>query len=92
MITNKKTARMGPERGTNIATPIVPLASGQINNADSPNELLTYQEVAQVLRITPRTVRNIIVAGELHVVAVGGSRRILRTDLEDYITRNRRRA
>jgi excisionase family DNA binding protein len=51
------------------------------------NPLLTEEEVAQILRVSPETVRNEIKAGKFPSTKVGprGQERILKSDVEKYL-------
>ena len=49
------------------------------------NELLVIKEVADILRMTPRTVRHLVDSGQIPVVRVGRSLRIRRADLEKIL-------
>ena len=54
---------------------------------ESPNlQLLTASEAAKLLMITPRTVYRMMENGEIATVRFGGSVRIRKQDLEDFIT------
>jgi excisionase family DNA binding protein len=48
-------------------------------------QLLTASEAAKLLMITPRTVYRMMENGEIATVRFGGSVRIRRQDLEDFI-------
>lgn len=48
-------------------------------------ELLTVQEVAELLKLNPQTVRNRIDAGELPALRIGRRVRIQRSTLEELI-------
>lgn len=48
-------------------------------------QLLTLEEVADILRVSIQTVRRMIDDGELKARKVRGQWRILKTDLEEYI-------
>jgi len=52
--------------------------------------MLTFAEVCQRLRITPKTLRKLINAGEIAAVRVGGNGayRISHQALADYLERN----
>ena len=52
-------------------------------------ELLTQSEAAGILRVTERSVRNLLSRGELAHIKVGSARRITRADLQAYIHRQR---
>lgn len=47
-----------------------------------PAVMLTYEEAAQVLRVSPRTVRRLVADERLPVVELGGCKRIRRADVE----------
>jgi excisionase family DNA binding protein len=50
-------------------------------------QLLTYAEVAEVLRVTPRTVYSLVRKGLLRAVRFGQSVRVDVEDLRDFIQR-----
>lgn len=52
--------------------------------------MLTFGEVCDILRITPKTLRKLINAGEIKAVRVGGNGayRISKEALQDYLDRN----
>jgi excisionase family DNA binding protein len=50
---------------------------------------LTPQEVADLLKVTRRTVYRWIESGELPVIRFGSAYRITESDLEDFIRRHR---
>ena len=49
--------------------------------------LLTLKQVAVVLRMSERSVRRIIQAGDLPAIRIGGSPRIRSADLSNYLDR-----
>jgi excisionase family DNA binding protein len=51
-------------------------------------ELLTVDQVAELLRLNPQTVRNHIDAGTFPAVRIGRRVRIKRSDLESYLDAN----
>jgi excisionase family DNA binding protein len=55
------------------------------------NEMLTVQEVAKKLRVSPKTVYRLVERGELIAVRVGGSGhlRILPEDFKAFIEQNK---
>jgi putative molybdopterin biosynthesis protein len=55
---------------------------------ENPN-YLTPQEVAEALRLTPRTVHNLIERGELVAYRFGRQYRIPREAFEEYVRRSR---
>ena len=55
------------------------------------DRLLTTEEVAEYLRVTPKTVREWIQRGELEAIDVGQGYRIFKRDLGAFIERRRRR-
>jgi excisionase family DNA binding protein len=56
-----------------------------------PDEFLTVDEVAHLLKLNPQTVRNMIDRGELPAVRVGARRvRIERSDLDAFLAEGRR--
>lgn len=48
-------------------------------------KMLTVAEVAEVLRVSPRTVYNLLDAGALRGVRVGRARRVLASALQEFI-------
>ncbi|HLG64364.1 MAG TPA: helix-turn-helix domain-containing protein [Ktedonosporobacter sp.] len=52
-------------------------------------ELLTVEEAAKELRISPKTVRQYIASGELIAIVLGKGFKISRDDLEDFKQRRR---
>ena len=48
------------------------------------SDVLTVGEVAAWLKVSRRTVNRLIATGELKSMKIGGSRRVLRTDLMAY--------
>ncbi len=48
----------------------------------------TVEEVAKILRVNERTVRNLIEAGELRATRVGRQYRISEEALQEYIERH----
>lgn len=50
-------------------------------------ELLTVQEVAKILKVTTRTVYNLIARGELKATKVGGQYRISRESIDSIFER-----
>lgn len=67
-----------------------PDADGDARDMD-PRLLLTYDDAAEQLSVSARTVRRLTAAGELAAVDVGGQPRIHRDDIAAYVTRRRRR-
>ena len=56
-----------------------------------PDEFLTVDDVAQLLKLNPQTVRNMIDRGELPAIPVGARRvRIERSDLDAFLAEGRR--
>lgn len=57
------------------------------------DELLTVEEVAEILKLSAYKIRELCKKGELSGFKLGDGRqwRIQRADLEDYINRQRRR-
>lgn len=58
---------------------------------DQDLELLTTEEVAAILKIQPRTVRDYIAQGKLPAVELEGSYRIYRQDLKDFLDQRYKR-
>lgn len=47
-------------------------------------EMLTVEEIAKELRVSPKTVRSWITSGELVALDIGREYRISRSNLEDF--------
>ena len=71
-------ARSGHTRTTVDVAPVV---------ADPAEQslLLTYDDVAALLRVSERTVRRLVGNGQLLAVRVAGATRIRRSDLEEFV-------
>jgi excisionase family DNA binding protein len=54
-------------------------------------EVYTTEEVAEKLRVTPKTVREWIQRGELKAIDAGQGYRIFRSDYEEFLESRRRR-
>lgn len=52
-------------------------------------EFYTVEEIAELLKVHDRTVRREIQRGKLKKVMIGTNLRIRRSDLEEYLERNR---
>jgi excisionase family DNA binding protein len=55
-------------------------------------ELLTVKKVQERLQVSERTVFNLMQRGELHGFKVGKLWRFEESDIEEYITRQRKKA
>ncbi len=55
------------------------------------DEVYTTEEVADKLRVTPKTVREWIQRGDLNAVDVGQGYRIFKSDYEAFLENRRRR-
>ena len=58
---------------------------------DSDDTLYTTEEVAEKLKITPKTVREYIQRGELEAIDMGQGYRIYKRDLDAFLESRRRR-
>lgn len=58
---------------------------------DADDTLYTTEEVAEKLKITPRTVREYIQRGELEAIDMGQGYRIYKRDLDAFLEKRRRR-
>jgi len=58
---------------------------------DSDDTLYTTEEVAEKLKITPKTVREYIQRGELEAIDMGQGYRIYKRDLDPFLESRRRR-
>lgn len=52
---------------------------------DQDLDLLTTDEVAAILKVEPRTVRDYIAQGKLAAVDLGGGYRVYRRDLQAFL-------
>lgn len=57
--------------------------------AQRPTAFLTTEEVLGYLRVTPRTIYRLIRSGELPAIRIGRQWRFRRTDLDDWLDRQR---
>jgi len=62
-----------------------------MKRGESVESLLTVKEVAETLKVTERTVYNLIERGDIPRVKVGRAVRIRREDMKDYIERQSER-
>jgi excisionase family DNA binding protein len=53
------------------------------------NEILTIQQAAEFLQICDKTVRRLISKKELPASKIGGSWRVKRSDIEEYLLQTR---
>ena len=51
------------------------------------DEIYTVNEIAEILRIAPKTVRKLIAAGEIEAFPIGGYYRITKSALDEFIRR-----
>jgi excisionase family DNA binding protein len=58
---------------------------------DTDDTLYTTEEVAEKLKITPKTVRQYIQRGELEAIDMGQGYRIYKRDLDTFLEHRRRR-
>ena len=75
-------ARNGPPRTDAV------ISAGVSHRESMTDELIlsmTYKDVAQRLRLSERTVRRLVAAGELKVVRIGGAPRVRVADLLEYV-------
>ena len=54
-------------------------------------ELLTTEEIAAILKVQPRTVRDYITQGKLPYITLEGSYRVYRKDLKDFLDQRYKR-
>ncbi|HEU5227674.1 MAG TPA: helix-turn-helix domain-containing protein [Ktedonobacteraceae bacterium] len=59
--------------------------------SNSDDTLYTTGEVAEKLKITPKTVREYIQSGELEAIDMGQGYRIYKRDLDTFLESRRRR-
>jgi excisionase family DNA binding protein len=57
----------------------------------APCMLLTSEQAAEYLQVSVRTIKNLMSDAQLAYIKVGRSTRVHRNDIEEYITRNRRK-
>lgn len=74
---------MPPVRGT------VPDTRAAGKRVVNPAQLMTTAEVAELLRVSRRTVDRMVFAGDLPVVTVSKSRRFRRDDVDELLTARR---
>jgi excisionase family DNA binding protein len=55
----------------------------------SPKPLLTLNEAATLLAVSPKTLQRLVARGDLPVIRVGSSLRFSTGDLEAFVMRNR---
>jgi excisionase family DNA binding protein len=55
------------------------------------DEMLTVEEVAKMLKVHVKTVRNWINSGELKAMDIGRGYRVSRSDLQEFIDRRKNR-
>ena len=55
----------------------------------SPKALLTLNEAATLLSISPKTLQRLVARGDLAVIRVGSSLRFSTSDLDAFVTRHR---
>ena len=55
----------------------------------SPKPLLTLNEAATLIAVSPKTLQRLVARGDLPVIRVGSSLRFSTGDLEACVTRNR---
>ena len=54
-----------------------------------PTRLLTLNEAATLLAVSPKTLQRLVARGDLAVIRVGSSLRFSTGDLEAFVTRHR---
>lgn len=59
--------------------------------SDQGLELLTTEQVAELLKVRAATVRAYISRGELPAVELGGSYRVYRSDLDEFLKQRYKR-
>jgi excisionase family DNA binding protein len=78
------------ERDVRSARDALALAEAELlaaqHAAEMPPEALTTDQVARQLGLSRSTVAGLIGRGELTSVKIGGARRVLRRDLDAYLT------
>lgn len=78
------------ERDVRAAREALAIAEAELlaaqRSADTPPEALTTDQVARQLGLSRSTVASMIGRGELASVKIGGARRVLRRDLDAYLT------
>jgi excisionase family DNA binding protein len=56
-----------------------------------PLRLLTTEQAAELLAVSVRTVKNLMIDGKLAYVKIGRATRVDPVDVDKYVTRNRRK-
>lgn len=59
------------------------------DGGDRLSAFLTTEEVLDCLKVTPRTIYRLIKSGELPAIRIGRQWRFRRSDLEEWLTRQR---
>ena len=70
----------------------LPKTQIQASGTTSPQRLLTREEVAELLGVTPRLVTKLVAERRLGIVKVGGLNRFELAEVERYIDSRRRPA
>ncbi len=55
-------------------------------------ELLTTEEIAEILKVSPATVRSYITRGQLPAIDLAGSYRVYRADLDEFLKQRYKRS
>ena len=78
-----------PDRALNPGVPPHGMKPQETAGTHPPTveKLLTYEQVAELLGVTPRTVFKLVAEGELRAARLGGSVRFDPADLRAYIDR-----
>jgi excisionase family DNA binding protein len=56
-----------------------------------PWRLLTTEQAAEILAVSVRTVKNLMIDGKLAYVKIGRATRVDPADIDEYVARNRRK-
>ncbi|MGD0386395.1 MAG: helix-turn-helix domain-containing protein [Solirubrobacteraceae bacterium] len=64
---------------------------GTLRVVEPPRPFLTVRMLVEHLQVSERTVRQMLIDGEIASYMIGGSRRVDPADLEDYLRSHRQR-
>lgn len=78
-------ARIAPEIAAQVAACILPALRSEMQKAAAPDPLLSIEEVAAWLAVSPRTAEKLVAAGKLSPLWIGGQRRFTRPGVEAYL-------
>jgi excisionase family DNA binding protein len=86
-MSTKRPNEIRAQRHADGRTETTPTGADQVVIDGRVEKLLTYDDVANVLGVTVRTVYTLVNRGDLTALKVGGSSRVDPTDLRSFIER-----